>query len=98
MTNVIFTDAYDVLPDLLREQREARGVSKRELARLMRRSASHIGMIEARQRRVEIIEFCRYVEALDGDPVAIFVELRRRLAAKAARPRNAQGGADALTG
>ena len=79
MASVIFTEAYEVLPALLREQRERKGVSKRELARLMRRSASHIGMIEARQRRVEIIEFCRYVEALGGDPVEIFTELRRRL-------------------
>lgn len=81
MTNVIFTDAYEVLPRLLREQRERKGVSKRALARLMKRSASHIGMIEARQRRIEIIEFCRCVEALEGDPVEIFVELRRRLSA-----------------
>lgn len=80
MTNVIFTDAYAVLPALLRERREGRGLSKRALARLMRRSASHIGMIEARQRRIEVIEFCRYIEALDGDPVEAFVELRRRLA------------------
>lgn len=80
MGNVIFSDAYEVLPALLREQRLSAGVSQRELARLMRRSASHIHMIEARQRRVELIEFCRYVEALDGDPVTTFQELRRRLA------------------
>lgn len=85
MGNVIFTDAYEVLPALLREQRLDAGVSKRELARLMQRSASHIHMIEARQRRVELIEFCRYVEALDGDPVVTFQELRRRLARPASR-------------
>ncbi|PZQ55677.1 MAG: transcriptional regulator [Phenylobacterium zucineum] len=81
MVNVIFSAAYAVLPDLLRERREARGLSQRELARLMRRSPSHIGRIEARQRRVEVIEFCRWVEALDGDPTEAFTELRRRLAA-----------------
>ncbi|MCX7587258.1 helix-turn-helix domain-containing protein [Phenylobacterium sp. 58.2.17] len=84
MPNVIFSDAYAVLPQLLREERLRAGVSKRGLAKLMRRSASHIHMIEARQRRVELIEFCRFIEALGGDPVATFQELRRRLAAPSA--------------
>lgn len=79
MPSVIFTEAYDVVPALLVDARRRAGVSQRELARRMGRCPSHIGKIEARQRRVEIIEFCRYAEALGEDPARLFEELRRRL-------------------
>ena len=79
MANVIFSEAYDVLPALLLEARLGAGVTQRDLARRMGRSASHIHKFETRQRRVELIEFCRYIESLGADPEDVFVRLYRRL-------------------
>ena len=36
--------------------------------------------METGQRRIEVIEFCRYVEAAGGDPISALSDLLARLA------------------
>lgn len=94
MATVLFSEAYDILPQLLAEARREAGVSQRGLARLMGRSASHIHKIETRQRRVEVIEFCRYIEALGGDPIATLHQLRDQMARKGCTPERELSSAE----
>jgi hypothetical protein len=72
VTNIIFSDEYDILPDILRSYRNKAGLSQVQLGRRMRRSATHIQKMETRQRRVEIVEFCRFIWAVGGDPREVF--------------------------
>jgi transcriptional regulator with XRE-family HTH domain len=72
VTNIIFSDEYDTLPQTLREYRRRAGLSQKQLARRMNRSATHIQKLETRQRRVEIVEFCRFIWAVGGDPLEVF--------------------------
>jgi hypothetical protein len=69
VSNIIFGNEYDVLPGLLLAERRRVGLSQKALALRMGRSPTHVHKIETRQRRIEVVEFCRYVWALGGDPV-----------------------------
>lgn len=79
MAEILFSQEYERLVDLLAEWRRASGLSQRELARRLGRCQSHVHLIETRQRRVEIVEFCRYVRALQLDPVSAFAVVASRL-------------------
>jgi hypothetical protein len=37
----------------------------------MGRSATHVHKIETRRQRIEVVEFCRYIRALGGDPIQV---------------------------
>jgi transcriptional regulator with XRE-family HTH domain len=65
----------------------AAGLPQRELARRLRRSQSHVHKIESRQRRIEIVEFCRYAKALGLNPERAFEDLLARL--RSVRPSSA---------
>lgn len=77
MGNAIFDDEYGPVVATLIEARRAAGVSQRQLGRKLGRSQSHICMIERRQRRVEIVEFCRIAEALGLEPEVLFARVAR---------------------
>jgi transcriptional regulator with XRE-family HTH domain len=79
VSNVVFSSEYQAITTFLTELRMEAGVSQRELARRIGRSQSHVQKIESRQRRVEIIEFCRLVQALGFDPERAFSGLVRRV-------------------
>ena len=59
--------------------RKRRGLSQRDLAALLRRPHSVIGMIESNQRQVNVPEFIAIAEALDTDPADLFRQLLREL-------------------
>lgn len=75
LSNILFSDEYDHLPGVLRELRRRAGLSQRRLAEKMQRSACHVHKIETRQRRIELVEFCRYVTACGGNPGCVFHEV-----------------------
>lgn len=77
MGNPIFDDEYGPVVQTLIEARRTAGVSQRQLGRKLGRSQSHICMIERRQRRVEIVEFCRIAEALGLEPEVLFARVAR---------------------
>ncbi|MDB5455731.1 MAG: hypothetical protein JWP92_1316, partial [Caulobacter sp.] len=89
-----FSAEYEILTELLVAARRQAGLSQRALAARLGKSASHICMIERRQRRVEIIEFWRMAAILQRDPQSFIDEIDRRLDTVSPRPR--LGGAKAL--
>jgi transcriptional regulator with XRE-family HTH domain len=71
---------YDPQQLLLREwlvgQRKAAGLSQRQLADRLGVVRSLVGKVETGERRLDVIEFHVYCQALDANPAAFFVELR----------------------
>ena len=65
---------------LIAQARGRRGISQRELAALLKRPHSVIGMIESNQRQVNVPEFIAIAEALEVDPADLFRQLMRELA------------------
>ena len=59
--------------------RKRSGISQRDLAALLKRPHSVIGMIESNQRQVNVPEFIAIAEALDADPADLFRQLLREL-------------------
>jgi ribosome-binding protein aMBF1 (putative translation factor) len=62
---------------VLARARAHRKLSQRELAALLKRPHSVIGMIESHQRQVNVPEFITIAEALDADPVELLRQVMR---------------------
>jgi transcriptional regulator with XRE-family HTH domain len=66
------TPEYRVLRGILREIRANAGLSQRDLAQKLAVPHSWIAKVESGERRIDIIEFCRFISACGADPRAIF--------------------------
>lgn len=73
------TKEYDELLKLLRETREAAGISQETLSKMLQRSRTFISKIEAGTRRVDVIEFSLIATALGQSSVSLLAELEKRL-------------------
>ena len=69
MFNIIFSDEYEIVPDVLVSLRRGAGLSQRDLAAALGRAQSHVQRMETRQRPVELVEFCRIARLAGADPV-----------------------------
>lgn len=79
MTNPIFGDEYGSIVEVLIEARSQAGLSQRQLAQKLGRSQSHICMIEKRQRRVELVEFCKIARAMKLEPETLFARVLEKI-------------------
>lgn len=63
--------------DVLSRAREQKKLSQRDLAAILKRPHSVIGMIESHQRQVNVPEFITIAEALGADPVELLRQVLR---------------------
>jgi transcriptional regulator with XRE-family HTH domain len=68
---------HEALTELLVEQRKAAGMTQAELARRIGRYQSFVSDVERGQRRVDVVEFLEFSEALKFDPAKIISTIRR---------------------
>ena len=71
--------ASRALAAVIARARKRRGLSQRDLAAILKRPHSIIGMIESNQRQVNVPEFIAIAEALDMAPADLFRQLMREL-------------------
>ncbi|RKX37172.1 MAG: transcriptional regulator [Verrucomicrobia bacterium] len=69
MEKTIYSDDYAKLRQWLRERRNEKNLTMRELAERMDVIHSWIGKIELGERRLDIIEYIQYCKALEVDPI-----------------------------
>lgn len=62
---------------VLARARERKNLSQRELAAILKRPHSVIGMIESNQRQVNLPEFIAIAETLRVDPLDLFRQVLR---------------------
>ena len=66
--------------------RERAGLTQAQLAKLLRKPQSFVSNYERGQRRIDVLELLRIVEALGGEPRTVFMDiLGRRVGAKGRR-------------
>lgn len=68
MSKTIYNPKYNRLTLWLREQRKEKGYTMRELADRLQVSHSYIGKVEQNERRLDILEYVKYCEALEIEP------------------------------
>ena len=60
------------------ELRNSTGLSQRDFAKKLGESNNFVWRIEAGERRVDIVEFCKIAKALGADPVDLLARVLRR--------------------
>jgi transcriptional regulator with XRE-family HTH domain len=79
--NPVFSEDYAVIRNALLEARQRAGMTQRDLASRLGKTASHIALIETGQRRVDTLEFYLIARALGIDPSGLFQTIVADLAA-----------------
>jgi transcriptional regulator with XRE-family HTH domain len=64
---------YRTVGAALERAREQAGFTQKELARALRKPQSFISNFERGQRRIDVLELLRIVDALGADPEQIFL-------------------------
>ena len=67
--SALHTQENERLAAWLKAQRESRGLTMRELAARMALPHSFIGKVEQRERRLDVIEYLHYCQALGVSPI-----------------------------
>lgn len=65
---------YARLIEMLIERRRAAGVTQAQLTAFLRKNQAGVSKVERRQRRLDVIDFVRYCEAIGADPAALLQE------------------------
>ncbi len=63
----------------LARARERSGLTQQQLAKALRKPQSFISNFERGQRRIDVLELIRIVDALGSDPQALFADVLARL-------------------
>jgi transcriptional regulator with XRE-family HTH domain len=69
---------YKLVGAALAAARERAGLTQVQLAKLLRKPQSFVSNYERGQRRIDVLEMLRIVEALKGDPKRVFADITRR--------------------
>ena len=69
MFKTLHTDEHRKLIDWLKEKRVSQKLSMRDLAEKLGTRHTLVGKVEQGERRLEVIEFLKYCEALDVSPI-----------------------------
>jgi transcriptional regulator with XRE-family HTH domain len=69
---------YRLVGAALAAARERAGLTQVQLARQLRKPQSFVSNYERGQRRIDVLEMLRIVEALKGDPRRVFGDILRR--------------------
>lgn len=74
------TKAYRRLRDLLTQAREAAGMTQAEVAERIGRPQSFVSKVETGERRLDVVEFVEFAEAIGADPLRLLSDIRREVA------------------
>ena len=75
MPKSVQTNEYDQFRSLLREARKGAGLSQMELAKKLGEPQSVVSKVERGERRLDVVEFLDFVEAIGADPIQVLTLL-----------------------
>jgi transcriptional regulator with XRE-family HTH domain len=76
MSRTLRSPRQKALIALLIEQRKKSGLTQAQLAKRLRRYQSFVATVESGQRRIDVIEFLDFAEAIGFDPIDAIKKLR----------------------
>ena len=76
---------YEAVGRVLTAARQRAGLTQAQVAKRLRKPQSFISNYESGQRRIDVVELLKIVEALDGDPRTVFNAIVRSLSPKPSR-------------
>jgi transcriptional regulator with XRE-family HTH domain len=76
MRKTLYSSQQAVFSAKLAKLRRESGLTQRDLAKRLKRHHSIIANVESGQRRVDVLEFIAWCEALRHDPVKVLIEIR----------------------
>lgn len=79
MGSTIYSAEHRQFVELLRELREAAGLTQEGLAERLDRDQPWVSVVESGQRRVDVIELREICRALSVNPVDFMVTLEQRI-------------------
>ena len=68
---------YVAVGAILAAVRKRAGITQRRLASLLRKPQSFVSSFERGQRRIDLLEFLRIVDAIGADPTRVFRQVLR---------------------
>ena len=68
----LYTPEWEALCAILKCERESKGLTQKELSKLLRQPQSFVSKFESGQRKLDLRQFILYVEALKSDPSEVF--------------------------
>jgi transcriptional regulator with XRE-family HTH domain len=71
MAKAKFSPAYERLRSLLVDAREGAGLRQADVAKRLKRPQSYVSKIELGERRLDVIEFVEFAEAIGIDALRI---------------------------
>lgn len=80
MSRTLRSPRHDALRELLKDKRRAAGLTQAQLARRLGRPQSFIADVERGQRRLSVVEFIEYAEAVGFDAAHAIRHLSKRQA------------------
>lgn len=75
MAGTVFTDRYRAFITLLASERKATGITQEQLAARLSKPQSFVSKVERCERRLDVIEFCSFAEALHIPPDRLLAKL-----------------------
>lgn len=69
---------YKTAGAVLASARNRANLSQQELATRLKKPQSFVSAYESGQRRIDVLELLRIVEALQGDAAAVFAEIQAK--------------------
>ena len=75
MTKTIYSANNIKLTSWLKDARESKGLTMRDLGERLQRPHSYVAKIEGCERRLDVIEFIDYCKALEESPVDVLKQL-----------------------
>ena len=78
MAKSAFTDAHQILVDVLTQARKSRGLTQMDVALRLKKDQTLISNIERGHRRVDVLEFYALARAIGADPVELYTEVVKK--------------------
>ena len=79
MEKTIYSNAYAAFCRVIRDTREAKGITQTRLAHALNRPQSFVAKIESGQRRVDVVELIALAKGLGCSPVDLVERLAKEL-------------------
>ena len=77
MPRSLYSPRHQAMRKFLRDKRKERGLSQAELATMIGRYQSFVADLERGERRLDVVEFLDFADALRFDPAAAIRQIRR---------------------